>query len=744
MSAAAYGSESLFGQIQDHLNNPLHDVKVRVQDHSRLLSEVYTDANGLFHIQDLPKGHFTLIAMKPPYQMALVGISSGEVTLALQPKSCILFGNTGESSHVRLYKGYVLLDEKESDESGNFSFEGLPEDTFFVTAFSYDSQTSSLGAITHYDHPTELHFALSHHGAMLQGSVKNIHKDPIPDASISVLDGPVLVAHAISDAKGHYTLTNLPEGYHTLLVEAADYQNGVQGFDKESEIDLVLQYFPGTLCGRVVDAVTKEPLHALVSTQDGIATLTDAEGLFFFSHLAPGTYTLTASMGHFQSQTLTSQIFPQKRTDLQFLLERNPGIISGLVLQEQDGTAIASASIAAFSGGVQVAQTLSDSSGFYRFENLPWGLYQIVAKAPKFQSLSKKAKSLPAGMITLNLPLSIAPGGIAGMVQGVSQIVQIQLSANGSPITTLYTNQEGGFFIDHLQPGIYTVTASCQNFQIETQEIIVYPETTSEMAFTLKIHPGSIKGIVCDEEAHLLPGTFLSCFYNDHLVFSSSTDDQGRFLIQNLKPGSYLLRAEKSDFFQKELAFTILPGEETDCSLTLISQKIKVFGTLVSETEKKPLPRITFKILFQGREVDSVTTDDSGHFEFYTLPGNFEILFLTFKIPFKIERGSTITTLAVPFLEPPLHFYGKTVVDHFLNVDDPIHILQWSSSPSNEVTHYILYRNGTPIARIPAKSKPTYYVHNQKIGEAVTYSIAASNTHLESEKLTLQLTSELS
>jgi hypothetical protein len=74
----------------------------------------------------------------------------------------------------------------------------------------------------------------------------------------------------------------------------------------------------GSVQGKVVDSKTQKPLENIVATLEGSAAnvLTNAEGVFVFNNVAPGSHELTVSSTGFVSQTFTLEVTEGQVLDL--------------------------------------------------------------------------------------------------------------------------------------------------------------------------------------------------------------------------------------------------------------------------------------------------------------------------------------------------------------------------------------------------------------------------------------------
>jgi YVTN family beta-propeller protein len=95
-------------------------------------------------------------------------------------------------------------------------------------------------------------------------------------------------------------------------------------------------------------------------------------------------------------------------------------------------------------------------------------------------------------------------------------------------------------------------------------------------------------------------------------------------------------------------------------------------------------------------------------------------------------------TISVPVTAPPTHFVGFVIKNKFLTQTDYIHKLRWTPSTDPAITEYLLYRNGTLIAIIPATGPFVYLDHNRSKHKPDTYMlIAVDQNGIQSQPVTV-------
>jgi hypothetical protein len=92
---------------------------------------------------------------------------------------------------------------------------------------------------------------------------------------------------------------------------------------------------------------------------------------------------------------------------------------------------------------------------------------------------------------------------------------------------------------------------------------------------------------------------------------------------------------------------------------------------------------------------------------------------------------------SVGSIDPPSGFTGVRKVNDFIVAEEYFNSLTWTLSVDNEVTNYILKRNGITIATLGATTN-SYEDHNRNPSASDTYTlIAVDASGNESDPLTV-------
>lgn len=138
----------------------------------------------------------------------------------------------------------------------------------------------------------------------------------------------------------------------------------------------------GTLQGTVTDATTGNPITgATISITGPIdrTTFTDSNGNYSVL-LAVGTYTVTARMFGYLTETVSEVTVSEDATTVQnFALEPAPRYAVSGYVRNNEGEPVPNATVTILN--TPLPPTTTDANGFYRFESVPAGEYDVRATA---------------------------------------------------------------------------------------------------------------------------------------------------------------------------------------------------------------------------------------------------------------------------------------------------------------------------------------------------------------------------
>jgi hypothetical protein len=208
---------------------------------------------------------------------------------------------------------------------------------------------------------------------------------PVEGVTITMSDGAIVIAQAITDANGSYILTEVSSGSYVLTPSkgAATFTPASRNVTV-SGTDFSVKNFTANVYDLTGKVLTKsgKPVANVSMKLNGAASgvaVTDATGKYAFRQLANGIYTVTpALIGYtFSAASKTITMNGADKTGKNFTAVTHA--ISGYV-RNPSGAPMAGVTMTL--GGDAAKVKVTDSAGFYRFGNLPDGNYTVTPAKP--------------------------------------------------------------------------------------------------------------------------------------------------------------------------------------------------------------------------------------------------------------------------------------------------------------------------------------------------------------------------
>ncbi|WP_405082376.1 carboxypeptidase regulatory-like domain-containing protein [Paenibacillus chitinolyticus] len=400
-----------------------------------------------------------------------------------------------------------------------------------------------------------------------------------------------------SGTAGAYGFSNLVPGTYNLTVSFDSFVSQTVPVTISAGIvtplDITLRPQPASLSGTVADQAgnvlpgavvrVKSPFGAIIAE-----TTADAAGQYQLS-VPAGTYTVIAAADGFQSQVRTLQLQPAQSVSASFSLAALPGTVSGVITVNGTGIPLPEALVEALNErGQQIASAVSANDGSYTINSLATGNYRIRASEAGFTTEIAGSSVVAGQTATVNIGLNPAPGTLTGQVtdastgQPLSGAVIRVVTVEGITTATAVTDAAGTYVVNSLQPVNYTVTFSEAAYASQTTGVSIAPGTQSVLNIALSQLAGSITGLVTDLNGNPLENAVVRTFMNSFVVATLNADQNGRFDIHGLAPGSYMVRAETPGYQRQLIGAFIEPGETVEVDFALPHQPGTLRGTVTA------------------------------------------------------------------------------------------------------------------------------------------------------------------
>ncbi|HWI40717.1 MAG TPA: carboxypeptidase-like regulatory domain-containing protein, partial [Verrucomicrobiae bacterium] len=273
-----------------------------------------TDVAGKYAFTTLaPKTYAVMVTADGfvPKSLPAVTVAAGKTTgLEIGLNTTILQGKiTGGPTAAPVAGAWVTIKgvgTVTTDAAGSYAFPDIPAGTYSITAAATGFITGAAGGIT-VTAATPAVANLTLTPRTLSGHVTEAATGaPVAGAKVTAAGKA-----ATTDAAGYYTFQNIPGGIHDVSVASRGFirttiPRVAVADGMATTVDVPLKRT--VLTGRIVSAGSGVPTvpvaGAKVSITGGATTTTDAAGMFTFSDVPPGTYSLTASRSGF-TETIT-------------------------------------------------------------------------------------------------------------------------------------------------------------------------------------------------------------------------------------------------------------------------------------------------------------------------------------------------------------------------------------------------------------------------------------------------------
>jgi hypothetical protein len=304
-------------------------------------------------------------------------------------------------------------------------------------------------------------------------------------------------------------------------------------------------------------------------------TRSRGDGVFALGDLAPAVYAVSATQAGFLPAQEMLTLYPGDSAEAVALVLRRGGLTLSGHVRDVGGGVIAGAvvTVSDFSQRPAVYATVSDEAGVYRFD-LASGQHRVLTRANGYAPAAARAVVGPEDR-AVTLDLVLAPGlGVSGVVvehgrpvanadvELHTEIAEADLVARPLHRRTT-TRTDGTFELRDLEPGSYDLLARAGDRvgRLPRPLSVFHPGRLP--AVTIAIGPGAaLVGRVTGPGGALASSTVR--LYEGDLPQGPprelSTED-GRFRLDGLAPGRYLLTARRPGLARAERSLVIGTGD---------------------------------------------------------------------------------------------------------------------------------------------------------------------------------------
>ncbi|WP_255207924.1 MULTISPECIES: carboxypeptidase regulatory-like domain-containing protein [unclassified Myxococcus] len=430
--------------------------------------------------------------------------------------------------------------------------------------------------------------------------------------SVSV-EGASLSATTATD--GRFALENVAPGTHIVVARRSGYTEARQSVtviaEATASVRLDLGRGRGSILGTVqVEGVLDSSGVTVTLVETGATTTSDATGIFTFSDLAQGTYTLALQKAGYLETRQTVEVRGTGSTLVNLSLSRERGSVSGVI--QFEGASNHAGAVVTLVEAALTATT--NAEGQFDIQNVMTGTYTLRVRRESYVDAQQLVEVRANQPSQVNLTLSLVRGDVAGTVQlsdgATPSGVTITVTQTGANTTT---NAQGQFTLTGLPLGTYTLTAQRQGYAVAQQTVTVRTGAAATVAFTLVRAQGRVEGSALLEGASSHGGISVTLAGTGA---TTTTDSQGRFTFSNVASGTYTVEARRSGYAVASQSVQVQEAQTATVSLSLTRERGNVAGVILLEGGSSP---VDINVTLAGTAF-SARTNTAGQFSLTGIP----------------------------------------------------------------------------------------------------------------------------
>ena len=312
-----------------------------------------------------------------------------------------------------------------------------------------------------------------------------------------------------------------------------------------------LELINSSITGSVVDfdntTIGLSDVSVYAVSADGFSgqTTTNASGNYEIENLNPGrNYQITVSKdGYTTLETMTVNLDGETVAANELAMTQNNREIYGVV-KNQNGEPLENVSVLAQAIGFDI-NVNTNSNGEYNFTSLaPMLDYYISTQASEqgWQNTQLSVSLETESVIAPDMVIHIDNSKIIGVITDGDNndlLVGVQLTALNTETSQIYstTSQpDGSFELSQLSAGLYSITATQENFETVVFELEVGELASLSYSFVMVFNqPLIVSGSVFDTDERIVANAPLT-LVNSSQIISTNSDSIGNFQFENVFP----------------------------------------------------------------------------------------------------------------------------------------------------------------------------------------------------------------
>ena len=594
-------------------------------------------------------GPRTVTASKTGYVSATsaqVNVSTGQtlanINLTITPNASTING-TVRSNGQAVYQANVTarkvstgtITTVQTQQNGTYSF-GLSFGTYWVKAAKTGLIAAAPESLQVTINPGQTvngkDFNLIQNIGYISGStVCNNQAVSYATVNLVALDNPAIVFNTQSGYYGTFNISATPQHLYKISVSKAGYVTAVDTSlnvtpNSTQEFTFNLTQLQSQLKGKVYALPDSTVIYGAtvtaVKTTGGTYTAqTNTVGSYTLG-LNAGTYQVTAAKAGYISVSRDTTLTPgQIIQGFKFYLQPNFAGLQGFVRRSSNQNAVPNALVSVTEVNTQTgASTYTDGTGYYGFDQLFQGSYNIEITHPEYQDGQVNGVVLLGGSTAnQNVSLVALTGSIAGTVinsygNPVSSVSVTMERASGG-VYTVTTGSNGTYIKSNLPSGTYSISAAKSGYTTDdTTGVVLTPaQQLTGINFQILRNDGIIVGKVVSTEGANLGSVQVSASDGQGNFGNATTSSNGYYNIEDLFVNAqYTVTVSKSGYSNPSGPVIIQPSTPDSANFVMLPNNLTISGTVVNQNQT-PKNNIPVQAV-EGSVTLTNNTNSSGQF----------------------------------------------------------------------------------------------------------------------------------
>ncbi|MCF6137491.1 carboxypeptidase regulatory-like domain-containing protein [Pseudalkalibacillus berkeleyi] len=647
----------------EETDEPIMGVSILMQlidSNGVVLATTFSNIDGEFIFENVLPNTYTVNASTDGFRSSYASVKTepGQVSttrIELVPIPGFITGTlTDEDTELPIGGATITIsnalgfqvDSMLTSADGQFLSMGLPAGIYTLAVVAKGYETNLVGEIVPWGFTKSIDIQLKANPGSIKGTITPAADNLV--VQLFSLDNQLINSTA-ADPSGVYEFQNLAQGNYILKAAALNYSIACTGAyveaGNETIVPMTIKPNPGTISGNIVNDIGETLPNTTISLLDVNETPiaygnTDINGNYFIGNVPPGSYALIAKLMMHTTTTGTVTVNPgQEVTDVDFVMDRKRGIISGGVSDSITGKVVTGASILLRNSlGILIKNATTDQFGKFLFFNIGPDSYTVTSSAPNYSTEINGVIVQSGETSGLNVRLRSLVGNISGQVVDENgnpiggDNVQVKLmGANRELLQALLASPDGSFIIPSLSEGTYQVSATLEGYTSNLVSVIITPGEVSNVKVQLSPILTTLQGTVFNSETgEPISGTAVTLSLTKNtgvFVTNQYPSNEGVFIFDSISPGIYLLNVNAEGYGNQVLTLTV-PEEGTTIDVPLLRNPGAITGYVTNQLSSEPLTNAVVTIVNQGKTLENnVVSDSFGQFTFPNLsPGRYRAL----------------------------------------------------------------------------------------------------------------------